>query len=47
MAEEEKPETLEAVLKETVDLENIPIDEVFENLRCSREGLTSEAAEQR
>ncbi|KAK2411241.1 plasma membrane ATPase [Trifolium repens] len=47
MGEEEKPETLEAVLKETVDLENIPIDEVFENLRCSREGLTSEAAEQR
>ncbi|CAI8609991.1 unnamed protein product [Vicia faba] len=47
MAEEQKPETLEAVLKETVDLENIPIDEVFENLRCSREGLTSEAAEQR
>ncbi|PNY11711.1 plasma membrane H+-ATPase [Trifolium pratense] len=47
MAEEEKPETLEAVLKETVDLENIPIEEVFENLRCSREGLTSEAAEQR
>nr|BAC77532.1 plasma membrane H+-ATPase [Sesbania rostrata] len=43
----EKPEVLEAVLKETVDLENIPIEEVFENLRCSREGLTSEAAEER
>ena len=27
--------------------ENIPIDEVFENLRCSKEGLTSEAAEER
>ncbi|XP_058762287.1 ATPase 11, plasma membrane-type [Vicia villosa] len=47
MAQEQNPETLEAVLKETVDLENIPIDEVFENLRCSRDGLTSEAAEQR
>ncbi|KAJ0035054.1 hypothetical protein Pint_26524 [Pistacia integerrima] len=37
----EKCEVLEAVLKETVDLE------VFENLRCSREGLSSEAAEER
>ena len=27
--------------------ENIPIEEVFENLRCSKEGLTSEAAEER
>ena len=27
--------------------ENIPIEEVFENLRCGREGLTSEAAEER
>lgn len=27
--------------------ENIPIDEVFENLRCTREGLTNEAAEER
>ncbi|OMP04041.1 Cation-transporting P-type ATPase [Corchorus olitorius] len=43
----DKTEVLEAVLKETVDLENIPIEEVFENLRCSREGLTSEAAEER
>ncbi|KAM5570651.1 hypothetical protein ABKV19_011342 [Rosa sericea] len=44
---EEKPEVLDAVLKETVDLENIPIEEVFENLRCSKEGLSSEAAEER
>lgn len=27
--------------------ENIPIDEVFENLRCTREGLTNDAAEER
>lgn len=27
--------------------ENIPIEEVFENLRCSKEGLTSQAAEER
>ncbi|KAL1810275.1 hypothetical protein DCAR_0729959 [Daucus carota subsp. sativus] len=43
----EKPEVLEAVLKETVDLESIPIEEVFENLRCSRDGLTTTAAEER
>ncbi|CAI0399226.1 unnamed protein product [Linum tenue] len=48
MAEEgEKAEVLEAVLKETVDLENIPIEEVFENLRCSRDGLTTQAADER
>lgn len=27
--------------------ENIPIEEVFDNLRCSSEGLTSEAAQER
>ncbi|KAL9227389.1 hypothetical protein vseg_003080 [Gypsophila vaccaria] len=43
----ENSEGLEAVLKEAVDLENIPIEEVFENLRCSKEGLTSDAAEER
>lgn len=44
---ETKDENLEALKKEAVDLENIPIEEVFQNLRCSREGLTVEAAEQR
>ncbi|KAJ6760569.1 PLASMA MEMBRANE ATPASE 1 [Salix purpurea] len=44
---EENVEVLEAFSKETVDLENIPIAEVFENLRCSREGLTTQAAEER
>ncbi|KAK6153371.1 hypothetical protein DH2020_013010 [Rehmannia glutinosa] len=44
---EEKPEVLDAVLRETVDLENIPIDEVFENLRCTREGLSTAAAQER
>uniref|UniRef100_A0A3B6U564 Plasma membrane ATPase n=1 Tax=Triticum aestivum TaxID=4565 RepID=A0A3B6U564_WHEAT len=28
-------------------LENIPLEEVFDNLRCSREGLTAEQARQR
>lgn len=27
--------------------ENIPIEEVFESLRCSRDGLTTQAAEER
>ncbi|XP_057463807.1 plasma membrane ATPase 3-like isoform X2 [Actinidia eriantha] len=40
-------EVMEALKKEVVDLENIPIEEVFENLRCTREGLSTEAAEQR
>ncbi|XP_057519826.1 plasma membrane ATPase 3 [Amaranthus tricolor] len=43
----EKAEVLEAVLKEAVDLENIPLEEVFENLRCTKEGLSSEAAQER
>ncbi|XP_058180447.1 plasma membrane ATPase 1-like [Rhododendron vialii] len=42
-----KDEILEALKKEAVDLENIPIEEVFQNLRCTKEGLSSEAAEQR
>ncbi|KAI3876664.1 hypothetical protein MKX03_027686 [Papaver bracteatum] len=40
-------EVLEALLKEAVDLENIPIEEVFGNLRCTREGLMSEEAQER
>ncbi|XP_022739292.1 plasma membrane ATPase 1-like [Durio zibethinus] len=42
-----KDETLDAVLKEAVDLENVPLEEVFETLRCNKDGLTTEAAEQR
>ncbi|XP_074582733.1 plasma membrane ATPase-like isoform X1 [Curcuma longa] len=33
--------SLEAIKDETVDLEHIPIDEVFERLKCTREGLSS------
>ncbi|KAG8080994.1 hypothetical protein GUJ93_ZPchr0007g4411 [Zizania palustris] len=44
---DEKANNLDAVLKESVDLENIPLEEVFESLRCNREGLTTEQAEQR
>ncbi|CAA0828448.1 ATPase 11- plasma membrane-type [Striga hermonthica] len=42
-----KDEAMEALKRETVDLENIPVPEVFENLRCTREGLTSEDANRR
>ncbi|XP_030513562.1 plasma membrane ATPase 1-like [Rhodamnia argentea] len=44
---DDKDVTLEAVLKEAVDLENVPIAEVFQTLRCQPNGLTSEAAQQR
>ncbi|XP_073288794.1 plasma membrane ATPase 1-like [Primulina huaijiensis] len=42
-----KDEAMEALKREAVDLENIPIEEVFENLRCTREGLSSENANRR
>ncbi|KAJ4971102.1 hypothetical protein NE237_004201 [Protea cynaroides] len=34
--------SLEEIKKENVDLEKVSIEEVFESLKCSREGLTSE-----
>ncbi|XP_022133234.1 plasma membrane ATPase 4-like [Momordica charantia] len=34
--------TLQEIRNESVDLERIPINEVFDKLKCSREGLTSE-----
>ncbi|CAN1341448.1 Plasma membrane ATPase [Linum perenne] len=34
--------SLEEIKSEAVDLERIPIEEVFEQLKCSREGLTSD-----
>ncbi|KAL6523448.1 ATPase 8, plasma membrane-type [Orobanche gracilis] len=38
---------LEEIKNETVDLENIPIEEVFAQLRCSRDGLTSDEGAKR
>ncbi|KAL2505077.1 ATPase 11 [Abeliophyllum distichum] len=43
----EKDEAMEALKREAVDLENIPIEEVFENLRCRKEGLSYEDANRR
>ncbi|XP_061346182.1 plasma membrane ATPase 4-like [Gastrolobium bilobum] len=34
--------SLEEIKNENVDLEHIPVDEVFEQLKCSRSGLTSD-----
>ncbi|KAJ4958287.1 hypothetical protein NE237_025398 [Protea cynaroides] len=34
--------SLEEIKNENVDLEKVPIEEVFESLKCSREGLTTE-----
>ncbi|KAH9798550.1 Plasma membrane ATPase [Citrus sinensis] len=38
----DKAISLEEIKNESVDLERIPIEEVFEQLKCSREGLTSD-----
>ncbi|THU52117.1 hypothetical protein C4D60_Mb10t00630 [Musa balbisiana] len=38
----DKASSLEDLKNEAVDLERIPIEEVFEQLQCTKEGLTSE-----
>ncbi|KAK1290634.1 Plasma membrane ATPase 4 [Acorus calamus] len=38
----EKAISLEEIKNESVDLERIPIEEVFEQLKCTKEGLTSD-----
>ncbi|KAJ7955803.1 Plasma membrane ATPase [Quillaja saponaria] len=38
----DKAISLEEIKNETVDLEKIPIEEVFEQLKCTREGLSSD-----
>ncbi|OAY85631.1 Plasma membrane ATPase [Ananas comosus] len=39
--------SLEEIKNENVDLERIPVDEVFQQLKCSREGLSTEEGNQR
>ncbi|KAH7867274.1 hypothetical protein Vadar_031194 [Vaccinium darrowii] len=44
--------TLETILRHFItalrsNLQNIPIEEAFENLRCSKEGLSAESAQRR
>ncbi|KAL4312346.1 hypothetical protein GQ457_01G039620 [Hibiscus cannabinus] len=43
---EAKSISLEEIKNETVDLERIPVEEVFQQLKCSREGLSSEEGKQ-
>ncbi|KAG5559682.1 hypothetical protein RHGRI_009262 [Rhododendron griersonianum] len=38
----DKSTSLEGIRNETVDLEKVPIEEVFEQLKCTSEGLSSE-----
>ncbi|KAB2604824.1 plasma membrane ATPase 4-like [Pyrus ussuriensis x Pyrus communis] len=47
MGSTDKAISLEEIKNETVDLERIPIEEVFGQLKCSREGLSSEEGAQR
>ncbi|CAK9169750.1 unnamed protein product [Ilex paraguariensis] len=39
--------SLEGIKNESIDLERIPVQEVFVQLKCTREGLTSEEGQQR
>ncbi|CAH8315181.1 unnamed protein product [Eruca vesicaria subsp. sativa] len=39
--------SLENIKNETVDLEKIPIEEVFQQLKCTKEGLTTQEGEAR
>ncbi|KVH89776.1 Cation-transporting P-type ATPase [Cynara cardunculus var. scolymus] len=45
--EDDKAVALEAINKEAVDLENIPVEEVFEKLKCTKEGLSSDEVQKR
>ncbi|XP_062191997.1 plasma membrane ATPase-like isoform X1 [Phragmites australis] len=38
---------LEEIKNEAVDLENIPVEEVFQSLKCTKQGLSIEEAEER
>ncbi|KAK9130496.1 hypothetical protein Sjap_010983 [Stephania japonica] len=39
--------SLEEIKNENVDLERIPVEEVFQSLKCTKEGLTTEEGENR
>ncbi|KAM7483592.1 hypothetical protein LguiB_008175 [Lonicera macranthoides] len=44
---ENKASSLEEIKKENVDLEKIPLEEVFEQLKCTKEGLSNAEGEER
>ncbi|CAK7323325.1 unnamed protein product [Dovyalis caffra] len=39
--------SLEQIKNESIDLEKIPIEEVFEKLKCTKEGLSTAEGEER
>ncbi|XP_039053645.1 ATPase 9, plasma membrane-type-like [Hibiscus syriacus] len=43
----DKSISLEEIKNETVDLERIPVEEVFQQLKCTRDGLSSEEGQKR
>ncbi|KAL0725373.1 hypothetical protein Bca4012_039972 [Brassica carinata] len=40
-------EALKAITTENIDLENVPVEEVFQHLKCTKEGLTSNEVQER
>ncbi|XP_010513745.1 PREDICTED: ATPase 7, plasma membrane-type-like [Camelina sativa] len=40
-------ESLKAITTESVDLENVPVEEVFQHLKCTKEGLTTNEVQER
>uniref|UniRef100_A0A1J3J2K9 Plasma membrane ATPase n=1 Tax=Noccaea caerulescens TaxID=107243 RepID=A0A1J3J2K9_NOCCA len=40
-------ESLKAITTESIDLENVPVEEVFQHLKCTKEGLTGNEVQER
>ncbi|KAG5386443.1 hypothetical protein IGI04_037913 [Brassica rapa subsp. trilocularis] len=40
-------DSLKAINTESIDLENVPVEEVFQHLKCTKEGLTSTEVQER
>ncbi|CAN8254134.1 unnamed protein product [Cochlearia groenlandica] len=40
-------DSLKAITTESIDLENVPIEEVFQHLKCTKEGLSSNEVQER
>ncbi|KAF8110798.1 hypothetical protein N665_0079s0110 [Sinapis alba] len=40
-------DSLKAITTESIDLENVPVEEVFQHLKCTKEGLTSTEVQER
>ncbi|KVI06067.1 Cation-transporting P-type ATPase [Cynara cardunculus var. scolymus] len=47
MADASSGITWDDIMKEAVDLEHMPMDELFQQLKCTKEGLTSEEGKRR